>query len=187
MGAAAPDAQVGGIAHSPWRILAGGTFALWTYALLYPGVAVLAPAIRSVFDVGLGAAGIALGAVSAGAALSLFFWGALADRIGERAVMSAGLVAAAAALGAAAMASTFAAFVLLLMAAGSLGASANAPSARSVMAWFGPERRGMALGIRQTAVPLGGLAAAAFVPLFSLEGAVLVMSLAASSGARRRR
>ena len=53
----------------------------------------------------------------------------------------------------------FVAFDALLFAAGGLGASVNAASARSVMAWFGPHRRGVALGIRQTAVPLSGLAA----------------------------
>ena len=178
MRVAGPAALTGDVARSPWQILAGGTFALWSYSLLYVGIAVIAPTIRTTFHVGLAATGAALGAVSAGAAVTLFLWGVLADRIGDRVVMSSGLLAGAIALVPAALAGSFGVFVALLFVAGSLGASVNAPSARSVMAWFGPERRGMALGIRQTAVPLGGLCAALVMPLLSLTGAVLVTSLA---------
>jgi nitrate/nitrite transporter NarK len=40
----------------------------------------------------------------------------------------------------------------------------NAASGRAVMGWFGPSQRGLALGIRQTALPLGGAAAAVALP-----------------------
>ncbi|MGZ8794463.1 MAG: MFS transporter, partial [Gaiellaceae bacterium] len=40
----------------------------------------------------------------------------------------------------------------------------NAASGRAVMAWFGEEERGLALGIRQMATPLGGAVAAVALP-----------------------
>ena len=45
------------------------------------------------------------------------------------------------------------------------GRRANAASGRAVMVWFAPEERGLALGIRQTAVPAGGVLAAVSLPL----------------------
>jgi sugar phosphate permease len=51
-----------------------------------------------------------------------------------------------------------------------LGASVNAASGRAVMGWFGPEERGLALGIRQTAIPIGGAAAAAGLPWLASAG-----------------
>ena len=52
----------------------------------------------------------------------------------------------------------------LLVATGLLSASANAASGRAVMHWFAPSERGLALGIRQSSVPLGGLFAALVLP-----------------------
>jgi sugar phosphate permease len=98
---------------------------------------------------------------------TLLGWGIVADRIGERAVISLGQAAAAAALVWAAYAESFAELVMALTVAGALGAGVNAASGRAVMAWFGEEERGLALGIRQMAVPLGGAVAAVALPLLN--------------------
>ena len=105
-----------------------------------------------------------LGAVSAGMMLTLLPWGIVADRIGERVVIVAGLTGAAGALAALGWSGTFLSLVGLLAVAGVFGASVNAASGRAVMSWFGRAERGLALGIRQTAIPLGGTVAAASLP-----------------------
>ena len=64
------------------------------------------------------------------------------------------------AVAAAAFTTEYVPLVLLLVFAGGAGASVNAASGRAVMSWFEPSQRGLALGIRQTALPLGGAAAA---------------------------
>ena len=71
---------------------------------------------------------------------------------------------AAAALLWAAYASSFGKLVAALALTGLVGAGVNAASGRAVMAWFGEEERGLALGIRQMAVPLGGAIAALGLP-----------------------
>jgi len=58
----------------------------------------------------------------------------------------------------------------LLVLAGASGASVNSASGRAVMHWFGADERGLALGLRQTAIPLGGLAAALVVPRLASSG-----------------
>jgi len=65
---------------------------------------------------------------------------------------------------AAGWAHSFASLVLLLAVAGGMGASVNAASGRAVMHWFPARERGLALGLRQTAIPIGGALAASRCP-----------------------
>jgi sugar phosphate permease len=94
-------------------------------------------------------------------------WGLVADRIGERAVLGAGLGACAVALVVAGGTTSFDGLVGALAAAGALGGCVQSASGRAVMSWFAPDERGLALGIRQTAVPLGGAIAAGVLPALS--------------------
>jgi sugar phosphate permease len=94
----------------------------------------------------------------------MLLWGIVADWIGERAVIAIGQTGTAAGLVWAAHASSYAELVAALSAVGALGAGVNAASGRAVMAWFGEEERGLALGIRQMATPLGGALAAVTLP-----------------------
>jgi sugar phosphate permease len=125
---------------------------------------VLAPALRDKYDLSLGEVGVLLAAAWVGSTLTLLPWGLAADRFGERAVLALGLAGSAASLGAAAFVSSFAVLLLLLGLAGASGSSVNSASGRAVMQWFGEHERGLALGIRQTAIPLGGLVGALAVP-----------------------
>ena len=79
-------------------------------------------------------------------------------------MIATGLAAAGAALIASGRAGSFEALVVLLIAGGLFGASVNAASGRAIMRWFGAEQRGLALGLRQTAVTAGGAVAAVVVP-----------------------
>ena len=92
-----------------------------------------------------------------GTLLTLLPWGLLADRFGERLVLGTGLGACGIATAAAGSAHTFKSLVLLVGLAGAAGASVNAASGRAVMQWFPASERGFALGVRQTAIPVGGL------------------------------
>ena len=114
--------------------------------------------------------GILLAASWVGGTLTLLPWGLAADRFGERAVLSLGLALCATCLAMAAAASTFALLLVLPAAAGAAGASANAASGRAVMHWFPARERGLALGVRQTAIPIGGLVAAVALPSIAAAG-----------------
>ena len=96
--------------------------------------------------------------------------GLLADRIGERAVLASGLGICGILVAVAGWTHSFVALVLLLALAGGMGASVNAASGRAVMQWFAAEQRGFALGLRQTAIPLGGALAAVALPLINGAG-----------------
>ena len=147
-----------------WTILALGTVAQASYSAVFLGIPVLAPQFRDEYGLSLTEIGVVLAAFSIGSIVTLLPWGLLTDRVGERSVLSAGLAAASVAIGFAAFTTGYLPLVLLLVVAGGAGASVNAASGRAVMGWFEPSQRGFALGIRQTALPLGGAAAALTLP-----------------------
>lgn len=178
-----------------WTILGLGTTAQASYSAVFLGVPVLAPALRAEYDLSLTGVGLVIAAATLGSVPTLLPWGLLADRLGERIVLAAGLALASAALAVAAFAPSLAVLVGALTLAGAAGASVNAASGRAVMGWFAPAERGLALGIRQTAVPLGGAAAALALPptaaaggvragLFVLAGGCLAAALAGLAGLR---
>lgn len=128
------------------------------------GIPVMLPALRSHYGLSLGQVGVVLAASNVGSTVSLLPWGLAADRVGERLVVSVGLAAAAGALLAAGAAGSFAGLAALLALAGLAGASVNAASGRAVMQWFEARELGLALGIRQSAIPIGGAAGALGLP-----------------------
>jgi sugar phosphate permease len=178
-----------------WTILALGTVAQASYSAVFLGIPVLAPDLRDEYGLTLTQVGVVIAAVSIGSVVTLLPWGLLTDRLGERSVLGSGLAVAAVALAAAAFSSGYGVLVALLVVAGGAGASVNAASGRAVMGWFAPSQRGFALGIRQTALPLGGAAAALSLPpiaaaggtragLLVLAGACLATAVAGMTGLR---
>jgi sugar phosphate permease len=134
------------------------------------------------YDLDLTEVGLAIAAANAGSVFTLLAWGLLADRVGERFVLAAGLAGCGAGLLVAAFAPSFAVLVVALTLGGAAGASVNAASGRAVMSWFRQEERGFALGIRQTALPIGGLLAAVFLPQIEAAGGVRAGLIALAAG-----
>lgn len=161
-----------------WVILGAGTLAQSSFAAVLVGLPVLAPLLRSHYHLSLEQTGIALGAVPLGMLPTFLPWGLLADRIGERIVMSFGLGGAGIAIAAVPLTKSYGALVGLLVLTGALGASINAASGRAVMGWFAAEQRGLALGIRQTAVPNGGALSALVLPWLASGGSLTPAFLA---------
>ena len=101
---------------------------------------------------------------------TLLPWGLVADRVDERWVIATGLTGASALLVVASTTEGFAAVTVTLVGVGALGASVNAASGRAIMAWFPSTELGLALGIRQTAIPIGGAVGAAVLPVLGSTG-----------------
>lgn len=149
-----------------WAILAVGTLAqAATCSFLY-GIPMLVPALREHDGLSLVQASLVVSAPIVGLLLTLIAWGALADRVGERLVIVTGVAVAAVFLAVIPLVTDLAAVATLLALAGASAASVNAASGRVVMGWFPVHERGLAMGTRQTAQPLGvALAALALPPL----------------------
>jgi MFS family permease len=124
----------------------------------------MAPFLRQRYDLSLGETGVLISASLGGSVISLVPWGYATDRYGERSVLVLGLGGCGAALVAAAFVHGFWGLLAALACAGFLGASVQAASGRAVMAAFPAEQRGLALGIRQTAIPIAGFAVSLAMP-----------------------
>lgn len=134
------------------------------------GIAFLIPMLETKRDTNLAAAGLLASMPSFGMVLTLFGWGALLDRVGERIVLSVGsALTALATFGAASMPSLVGVGAFLFL-GGMAAASANNASGRLVTGWFPPHQRGLVMGIRQTAQPLGIALGAEVIPELAEHG-----------------
>lgn len=119
------------------------------------GVAFLIPTLHSERGLDLAVAGLMSSLPSFGMVVTLIGWGYVVDRVGERFVLTVGSALTAAAAFGAAMVDSLPAVGALLFLGGMAAASSNSASGRLVVGWFPPDKRGLVMGIRQTAVPLG--------------------------------
>jgi sugar phosphate permease len=165
-----------------WAILAAGVLAQGSLSAVAQGLPALGPEMRSELGLSLAQVGVVLSSISWGITAMLLVWGWLADRAGERIVVSVGLAGGALALVGAAYASGYGVLVLALAAAGALAGCTSIASGRAVMGWFGRHQRGFALGLRQMAVPLGGAAGALTLPAIASAGGLRAALLALAGG-----
>jgi sugar phosphate permease len=133
------------------------------------GLAYLIPALRRE-GMSLEQAGLLVACPTAGLLLTLVLWGAAADRWGERLVLGSGLAVAGVVLLAGSAARGTVALGACLVLAGAGGASVYAASGRLILGWFAGHERGLAMGIRQSAQPLGVAVAAFTLPTLAAHG-----------------
>lgn len=138
----------------------------------------LIPVLHLQRGVSLVDAGLIASAPLIGTMLTLIAWGFVVDRIGERKSMAAGLALITIGAFCAAFTSSYVGLAVFLFLGGMGGASTNSASGRIVVGWFPADRRGFAMGIRQTAQPLGVGLAALIIPVtaqkYGLQTALLV-------------
>lgn len=152
-----------------WVVLALSVLAQTSTCVFLYGLPALLPLLREPGQVAAGglslsSAGAIVAAPSLGLLLTLIVWGAAADRYGERVVIAAGMCAGALALVAAWRSTGFVALFCWLVLAAAGAASVNAASGRMILGWFAAGERGLAMGIRQTAQPLGVAVGALVLP-----------------------
>jgi MFS family permease len=152
-----------------WLMLALGTAAQTAACAFVYGIPYLAAGLRTTQHLTLTQVGLLVACPALGLLLTLVAWGAAADRYGERVVIAIGLGLAALLLAVAYMAHGMVLLGVLLALAGAAGASVYSASGRLVMGWFTATDRGLAMGIRQTATPLGMAVAALTMPALGVH------------------
>jgi sugar phosphate permease len=174
--------QHGHMERYRWVVLALGILAQAAFSAVIQGFPAVGPALKSTYDLSLSELGLVLAALTVGGALTLLPWGLLTDRLGARKTIFFGLGGCAASLALATYTHGVVLLGVALLIAGMLGAVTSVASGRAVMSWFSASQRGAALGLRQTAVPLGGALGALFLPLVAsagrVDGALLVLASA---------
>ncbi|MGH3577735.1 MAG: MFS transporter, partial [Mycobacterium sp.] len=153
-----------------WSIVAVSLAVTASAFIFINGVAFLIPALEAERGTPLAQAGLLSSMPSFGMVVTLIPWGYLLDRVGERIVLTAGSALTAAAAYAATSAHSLMAIGVFLFLGGMAAASCNAAGGRLVSGWFPPHRRGLAMGIRQTAQPVGIALGALVIPELAERG-----------------
>lgn len=165
-------------------MLAAGVLAQLAAAVTLHGPAFLIPTLVSSRGLGYAEAGLLAGAPTLGVVLALVPWGIAVDSLGERVALIVGLLGTAVAGAAAVFVHGLVALALALFVAGAFAASTNAASGRLVVGWFPAHRRGLAMGVRQMAQPLGVAVGALTLPVLAhdqgLRAALSVLGVLAA-------
>ncbi len=150
---AAPRPEVGQARR--WAILGVSFLAQAASAVTVHGPAFLIPALHSHRGMSLATAGLVAAAPTVGVMAALIGWGYVVDVVGERRVLLLGLAGTGGFGVLAALAHGTVLLAVALFLAGAAAASCNVASGRVVVGWFPAHRRGLAMGIRQMAQPVG--------------------------------
>lgn len=167
-----------------WAMLAVGVLAQGTSAITINGPAFLIPTLHDREGLTLVQASVVAAAPSVGVMLTLIAWGYAVDMLGERLVLAVGLTGTAVAGLVATRVDGAVPLGVALFVAGLFAASTSSASGRVVIGWFPVHRRGLAMGIRQMAQPLGvGVAAISIAVVAEQHGiadALLVPAIASA-------
>lgn len=149
--------------RAAWTALGIALVAQTAVSISDQGVATLTAFITQDLELSPAEAGGLVAAIPLGRILGSYAAGRAVDRIGERTVLIAGAAATGLAV---VLAATAQPVVLagLFVATGVFTSTATPAGGKMVLLAFPPLRRGTAMGIRQTGIPLGGLIAALTVP-----------------------
>jgi len=160
-----------------WSMLVIALSATLCANVFINGAAFLIPTLHTERGLDLAKAGLLSSMPSFGMVFTLIAWGYIVDRVGERIVLALGSALTAAAAFAAASVHSLVAVGALLLLGGMAAASSNSASGRLVVGWFPPEQRGLVMGIRQTAQPLGVGLGALVIPRLAESHGVSVALL----------
>ncbi|MDT5175338.1 MAG: hypothetical protein QOG37_2589 [Mycobacterium sp.] len=139
--------------------------------LFINGVAFLIPKLEASRGTPLTQASLLASMPSWGMVATLVAWGYVLDRVGERVVLTLGSALTAVAAYAAASSHSLLLMGVFLFLGGMAAGSCNSAGGRLVSGWFPPEQRGLAMGIRQTAQPIGIAVGALVIPELAERGA----------------
>jgi predicted MFS family arabinose efflux permease len=151
-----------------WVALAVATLAHALGSLSALAVAPLAPFILDALGLSRIEIGMLLPAVYLGGVVVSLPAGWVTEAMGVRTPLAAGLLLTAAAVGLATLAPSYPVLLALLVAAGSGFGLLNPTTGRAIYDWFPPRERGLAGGIKQAGLTLGGIVSALVLPPLAL-------------------
>jgi len=152
---------------SRWPILALVTVAHALGALTALAAAPLAPFLLESLALSRVQAGLFLPAVYLGGVLMALPAGWFTDRLGVRFTFALGQLVVGSMIALAAWSPDYGLLLVLLVLGGFGFSVLNPATGRAVVEWFPPRERGIAMGVKQTGLTLGGLAAALILPLIA--------------------
>jgi sugar phosphate permease len=152
-----------------WAILALVTLVYAAAALAALAVAPLAPFLHADLALSRMGVGLLLPAVYLGGVLMSLPSGWLVDRFGVRSILALGVALTGALAALATLAPGLPLLLLCLVGAGFGFSAGNPATGKAVVDWFPARERGVAMGVKQTGLTLGGVAGALLLPPLAAE------------------
>ncbi|WP_170991131.1 MFS transporter [Herbidospora galbida] len=147
-----------------WVVLGVATFTQATAAFFVQGIGAMGVHLQRDLGIGTARLGLLLSAAQFLPLAGLVVAGRLLDRHGERWVVGGGVLVVAAALAAGSAAPGYVSLLVVLLVVGAGYSTVQPGGSMSVASWFDSSRRGLAMGVRQAGLPLGGVLAALALP-----------------------
>jgi sugar phosphate permease len=142
-----------------------------TASLVTQGIPTLGPFIQKEFNLTRTLLGIIIALINIGSVFTLAVAGKIVDRFGEKLAIGIGGTLVGLTIMGMVFANTIYSVLVLVFISGLWYASATPGGSKAIMIWFPERQRGMAMGIRQTGIPLGGMLAAVILsPLATWYG-----------------
>jgi MFS family permease len=161
-------------------LLVGASVAQAAVSYLVLGLPSIGPQLRVHFGLGLPELGALLATMQVGSGIALIGAGQAVDRWGSRSSTRVGTAIAVFGMVVGAAANSVALLFVGLLLGGIGSAIVPVAGAGAIFRVYPAERRAWALGIRQMAVPAGGLVAAATVPALDAVGGTRLVLLVAA-------
>ncbi len=146
-------------------ILGAATLAQLGASFVLQGLGAIGGFLQESFALSTTAVGLLITVVGLPTLVGLLGIGDLLDRRNEGLIVFGGALIMAAGAVIAATASGFGSLLLGLLIIGAVYSTAQPGGSKAVAGWFDDHRRGLALGIRQAGLPLGGALAAVLLPV----------------------
>ena len=157
---------------APRTVLLRAVAAQASVSIAQFGLPAIGPELQDEYGLGLAGLGAVLTASLLGSGLTLLPGGVVVDRYGSRLPLAIGTAFGAGGLAVAAFAPSTAVLLVSLLVAGVGSGFVPIAGFGALMRAYDVTRRGFALGIRQMAVPVGGLIASVLLPLLVRAGGV---------------
>lgn len=161
------------VVRNAGAVLTAAVIAQIGVSALQHGLPALGPVLQQTFALDTSGTAALLGLGSLGTAIAILLWGPMTDHTTDRLVALLGLLLTSVSLviaGFSAFVGSLVGLIIGLLAAGLFAAAPTVALTKSIASAFQPiNRMGLALGIRQGAVPLGAAAAAIALPLIALR------------------
>jgi MFS family permease len=151
-----------------WAVLAAATLAQITASFVLQGLGVLAGFLQAEFNLSGMQVGLLTSASGLGPCFALLLIGDLLDRKSERAIIAGGAIAIASALFCGALTTSFGTMLACLFLVGVGYSTVQPGGSKSISTWFPGNQRGLAMGIRQAGLPIGGALGSAILPAITI-------------------
>ncbi|MEU5861591.1 MFS transporter [Nonomuraea sp. NPDC047529] len=170
-----------------WVILAVATFTQATAAFFVQGIGAMSVHLQRDLELNTTQLGLLQSAAQLLPLAGLLVAGRLLDRHDERWVVGIGALVVAAALAVGGAAPGYVSLLVALLVVGAGYSTIQPGGSKSVASWFDASQRGLAMGVRQAGLPLGGVVAASALPVlataFGWRSTLVAGALVALSGA----